>query len=109
MDQKCKKMLRSDTEDIQAFVMAVNTIGCDAKKPICPLQKLIAKASKQIQKVLNRFKSCFKEELPEDLPPERDIEHPIDTRNAKPININAYPLSPVHLREQAQQIAKMLE
>ena len=43
------------------------------------------------------------------MPPSRNFEHTIDTGDADPININAYPLSPVHLQEQSRQIATLLE
>ena len=59
-------------------------------------------------KALEAFKDIFREELPNIPPPERDTEHSIDTGDAKPININAYPLSPVHLEEQSKQIKQIL-
>jgi hypothetical protein len=80
-----------------------------ARKLLRPSQKLFVKASKRFQKILNRFKTLFREKLPERLPPKRDIEHIIDTRDISPVNINAYSLSPVRLREQAQQIVKIFK
>ena len=62
-----------------------------------------------LERLCKQFHDVFKEELPERLPPPRDQEHTIDTGDARPVNLNSYPLSPVHLAEQSQQIAKLLE
>jgi len=63
----------------------------------------------EIKQLLKKFEDCFKEELPSELPPSRGYEHTIDTGDAAPINLSSYPLSPVHLKEQSQQIATLLK
>lgn len=63
----------------------------------------------EIQQLLDKFSDCLREELPPELPPSRGYEHTIDTGDATPINLNSYPLSPVHLREQSEQIASLLK
>jgi hypothetical protein len=47
--------------------------------------------------------------LPDELPPQRDIEHEIETGDAVPVNTRAYQLSSQQLKEQTKQIAELLE
>ena len=61
------------------------------------------------RELLRQFADVFREELPEELPLTRTVNYSIDTGDLKPINLNAYPLSPMHLNEQREQIAKMLQ
>src|SRR5436190_9729303 len=42
------------------------------------------------------------------LPPQRDVEHEIETGDVLPVNTRAYPLSAQPLKEQARQIAELL-
>ena len=63
---------------------------------------------KDIRHVAAEFCEVFREELPPELPPTRDYEHRIDTGDATPINLNAYPLTPIHLGEQRRQISQLL-
>jgi hypothetical protein len=58
----------------------------------------IRKHTADMERLLQQFQDYFREELT-GLPPSRNFEHTIDTGDADPININAYPLSPVHLQE----------
>jgi hypothetical protein len=53
----------------------------------------------KIRRILQRYSDIFKDELPESLPPERNIEYNIDTGDARPVNVNSYPLSDKKLRE----------
>lgn len=72
------------------------------------LQKLTI-GDEKIRSLISQFKDVFRSELPPELPPTRDHEHEIDTGEAAPININAYPLTPSHLEEQSRQVQQMLE
>ena len=49
---------------------------------------------KKFRKVIKRFQDRFRTELPDSLLPKRILQHRIDTRDAKPVNQNAFPLSP---------------
>jgi hypothetical protein len=53
----------------------------------------------KIRGILQRCSDVFKDELPESLPLERNIEYNIDTGDARPVNVNSYPLSDKKLRE----------
>jgi hypothetical protein len=59
--------------------------------------------------LLDEYKHIFRSILPNELPPERGIEHEIETGDAAPINTRAYPLSSQQLKEQTKQIAELLE
>lgn len=58
--------------------------------------------------VVEKFKAIFRSKLPDKLPPKRAMEHPIDTTDAKPINVNAHSLSHSSLEEQTKQVCKLL-
>ena len=62
-----------------------------------------------INNLLREFADVFREDLPEGLPPERDIEHAIDTGDTRPANRNPFPLSEQQLREQTRQVEGLLE
>ncbi len=81
---------KQDTEKLESIPMP--TIGDD-----------------RVRTLIDGFSDIFREELPPELPPTRDHEHDIDTGHSSPININAYPLSPIHTEEQSRQIAQMLD
>ena len=53
----------------------------------------------EIRELLEDYGDIFKDELPESLSLERNIKYNIDTRDARPVNINSYPLSDEKLRE----------
>jgi len=63
----------------------------------------------QFQSVIEQYKDCFRSELPNSLPPKRVFQHEIDTGAAKPVNVNAYPLSYTQMEEQTRQIQELLE
>jgi len=63
---------------------------------------------KQLNELLDEYKDIFRSSLPDKLPPKRDVEHEIETGDAPPINTRAYPLSSQQLKEQAKQIAELL-
>ena len=111
------KMLRDPTTEAYIYMVKETSSQPDVIEPInfasndtlthgSPPQ--IRKNTAGIEQLLQQFQDCFREELT-GLPPSRNFEHTIDTGDANPININAYPLSPVHLQEQSRQIATLLE
>ena len=53
--------------------------------------------------------AIFRSELPPTLPPQRDIDHRIDTGENPPVNINSYALSLEKLEEECRQVAELLE
>lgn len=61
-----------------------------------------------IQQITKEYDSVFRTTLPTKLPPTRGDDHQINTGDAAPININAYPLSPIHIEEQRRQISQLL-
>jgi RNase H-like domain found in reverse transcriptase/Reverse transcriptase (RNA-dependent DNA polymerase)/Integrase zinc binding domain/Retroviral aspartyl protease len=63
----------------------------------------------KLNELLGEYKHIFRASLPDELPPEREIEHEIETGDAAPINTQAYPLSSQQLKEQTKQIAELLE
>jgi hypothetical protein len=49
------------------------------------------------------------ETLPDGLPPQRSIDHGIDTGQEKPVNQSAYPLSVAQPQEQTKQVEELLK
>lgn len=47
----------------------------------------------ELWKLLDEFHDVFRNELPNGLPPQRAVDHEINTGNEAPSNRNAYPLS----------------
>jgi Retroviral aspartyl protease. len=47
----------------------------------------------EMQKPLEEFKEVFRSELPDHLPPQRSVDHNIDTGDSAPVNTYAYSLS----------------
>ncbi len=64
---------------------------------------------KQLNGLLDEYKHIFRSSLPDELPPQRDIEHEIETGDAAPVNTRAYPLSSQQLKKQTKQITELLE
>lgn len=62
-----------------------------------------------LRKLIHRYQKVFRDSLPENLPPQRDVEHAIETGDAKPVNINAYPLSKTHMDEQVKPVTDLLD
>ena len=58
--------------------------------------------------LLDEFSDVFKETLP-GLPPEREVEHVIDTGDARPINRQPFKMSPLELDELRKQLRELLE
>lgn len=61
-----------------------------------------------LRKLIHRYRKVFRDSLPENLLPQRDVEHAIETGDAKPVNINAYPLSKTHMDGQVKQVTDLL-
>lgn len=52
----------------------------------------------ELEALLGRYKEVFREDLPAGLPPERDVDHAIETdREAKPPQRGLYQLSPAEM------------
>jgi hypothetical protein len=63
----------------------------------------------ELQQVLQEYRDIFRETLPDGLPPQRSIDHDIDTGQEKPANRSAYPLSVAQLQEQTKQVEELLK
>ena len=63
----------------------------------------------ELGQLLGEFNHIFRSSLPDELPPARGIEHEIETGDAPPVNIRAYPLSSQQLKEQTKQLAELLD
>jgi hypothetical protein len=67
------------------------------------------KLDKPFKDLLEEYKDCLREDLPEGLPPVRDIDHAIETGEERPSNRNAFPLSEKQLCEQTKQVEALLK
>jgi hypothetical protein len=77
--------------------------------PASSIEDLPKDIPPRFMRIIQRFKDCFRAELPDKLPPKRGFEHVIDTGTARPINQNPYLLSPAQLEEQTTQVRDLLQ
>ena len=64
---------------------------------------------KAIAKLLDEYKDVFTEKLPPGLPPDRGIEHIIETGDAEPVCKHPFKMSPLELDELQRQLEELLE
>ena len=76
---------------------------------IRPLQNSHATIEEKVEAITKEFAAVFREELPPTLPPDRGLEHHIDTGNEPPVNQPFYPLSPQKLDELKRQLTELLD
>jgi transposase InsO family protein len=69
---------------------------------------LSKRKSARVDAILSKFKDLFRSELPPEMPPERGHVHDIETNDATPINVNAYPLSKAHEDELKKQLKELV-
>jgi len=85
----------------------------DLESPGIPLlkngQDIRDVQDQELERLLGGYKDIFRNELPEDLPPKRALDHVINTGSESPANKNAYPLSVQQLREQTKQVEDLLK
>ncbi|OQD73316.1 hypothetical protein PENANT_c212G08917, partial [Penicillium antarcticum] len=100
--KKARQTLRK--KGTEAFLMIVR----ERKDPTLS-DEVPQHSNPRVQGILERYRSVFRTSLPETLPPKRDTEHRVDTGEAPPMNINAYPLSTEKLDEQTRQVESLLK
>lgn len=103
-----RKMLKDRLTETFLYVIRTDDLlgdqnGDQEKPPDLP-----ENVPRRFMKVIRRFKDRFRTELPDKLPPHRGFDHVIDTGDAKPVNLNPYPLSPSQLQEQTSQVRDLL-
>ena len=102
--KQCGRVTRKKNSEAVLFVVRTLPNQADVSD-----QDPIAHKDPRIQEILQRHRSVFRSSLPNELPPDRRIAHKIDTKDAKAVNINAYPLSAEKLNEQARQIEELVQ
>ena len=62
-----------------------------------------------LRRLLNKYEEVFQEELPAGLPPERPVDHEIETKeNEKPPHRSLYQLSPMELKANKEYVEGLL-
>jgi hypothetical protein len=97
--KQCGRIMRK--RGSETILMAIREAKQDAQG--------IKHQDAHVQQILDRYPDVLRPDLPDELPPERPIAHEIETNDAKPMNINAYPLSVEKLNEQAEQIDVLIK
>lgn len=62
-----------------------------------------------IRRLLTEYKDVFKDKLPSELPPLRNVEHVIETGDASPIRRPPFKMSPLELDELQRQLKELLD
>jgi hypothetical protein len=63
----------------------------------------------EYQEITRKYRSTFRSELPDKPPTSRSFKHPIDTGDARPVNVHPYQLSHSQLEEQRSQVHELLK
>ena len=119
--KKAMKVLRKGAIGILYKIDSPEVTGLQrrkslARQPALHLQNLETKwhedsltGSTSFDAELGLLKKVFLIDLPKEVGPRRYMDHRIDTRDAWPVNRNAYSLTPEQLKEQACQICYLKE
>jgi hypothetical protein len=98
---------RNDPE-VQIFKAVPNYDLSDEKD--ASKKSLLDCSHKGLRNVLQRFESVFQSELPSGLPPEREVDHEIETeKDAKPPHRSLYQLSPVELNATKKYVEDLMK
>lgn len=62
-----------------------------------------------IKNLLDEYKDVFRDKLPPELPPLRDVEHVIETGDAQPVRRPPFKMSPLELDELQRQLKDLME
>lgn len=102
--KKFRRMLRkSKSPVLEVYQVMLNEVD-EIRKVKKPAN------DKKLEKLLNRYGSVFRSELPDGLPPKRLVEHCIDTvEGSKPPHRPLYQLSPAELRAVKQYVESLLK
>jgi hypothetical protein len=101
--KKAQKAIRERPDSIQLYILRDKE---GRKKDLSKIPQIV---DARYEPIVKKYQDRFREELPEKLAPTREIQHEIDTGDAKPINLPYYPLSQEHRVEQENQIRTLLE
>ncbi len=103
---KAVRKLARQARKFVANLFFVRPLEDDPKDPNEDLPKDVPVP---FETVIRKYRKAFRSDLPDHLPPPRVVQHTIDTGDARPVNLSAYPLSHSQLEEQTKQITMMLE
>jgi len=93
--------LEPDQPSEETFFLLLLENSEGLEKPVYP---------KEIQELLSSFDDVFPDDLPDRLPPRRNVVHHIELEeNAKPPNRRPYRLSPAESEELTKQLAELKE
>ena len=106
-DRQAKKLLRKKGAEFAVYYHRPAPTQEDGADTLAPIRD--GTTPPELGNLLGEFNHIFRSSLPDELPPERGIEHEIETGDASPINIRAYPLSSQQLKEQTKQLAELLD
>lgn len=101
--KKAQKAIRERPDTIQLYLLRDKE---GKEKDFTNTPQIV---DSRYEPIVEKYRRLFREELPEKLAPTREIQHEIDTGDAKPINRPYYPLSQEHRVEQENQIRTLLE
>jgi hypothetical protein len=107
-ERRAKKLLLKKGTEFAVYYHRLKPSG-GTGDTLAPIEETGPPHDGQLDNLLDKYKHIFRPTLPDELPPERGIEHEIETGDSPPINTRAYPLSSQQLKEQTKQIAELLE
>lgn len=109
--KRFRKMLRCPAPGVEVFrVVEVSSSQFSSSTPLAgPKAALLSDEDPEVRALLHEYEDVFQEELPDGLPPARDVDHAIDTLpGSKPPHRPLYQLSPAELVAAREYVDKLL-
>ena len=109
-ERQAKKLLRKKGTEFAVYYHRLAQMRGDDMDTFAFIGEGITSSEhSELCKLVGEYGHIFRSSLPDELPPERGIEHEIETGDALPINTRAYPLSSQQLKEQTKQLTELLD
>jgi len=109
-ERRADKALLRKKSEFALYYFRKRPVQSESSDTIAPIvEGITSSEQQQVKDLLEKYKHVFNSSLPDGLPPSRGFEHKIETGDAPPVNIRAYPLSLQQLKEQTKQITELLD
>lgn len=109
--KRFRRLLRRPKQGFEVFhVMQISSSQLSARRPLPgPKSELLRHDDPELRALLHEYESVFQEDLPDGLPPKRDVDHAIDILpDCKPPHRPLYQLSPAELVAAREYVDKLL-
>ena len=107
--KKFRRYLKKNPRNSTVQIYQVMQVDGTAKNKKNSKEMLLKCDNVYLRRLLNKYEEVFQEELPAGLPPERPVDHEIETKeNEKPPHRSLYQLSPMELKATKEYVEGLL-